>query len=407
LPATLTEPVINAATRRAATSGERLTLSDPGQTGLQLRITPNGTRTWVLYCRDATGRPRRFPLGAYPEIGLAQARRSASAMREQVRQGADPISAARQKRAQAHTGGQGGSDTLRTLIGVYAAQKGSVLRSWGEYERRIGSVFAKQLDIALVDLRLGPLQLQADRWPAQQSARAAVRYLKSILRWAAAPGRAYVSRELVELTSPATVARRERVLSRDELARLLPVLARHENTYATAMHFIVLTLARLQEVGGLTWGEVDFGRATWTLPAGRAKSRREHTVPLSIQACALLAARRPESPDPDTLIFGAPHGGLLTQWDHHTKRIMAASDTNGWHRHDLRRTGATLLGELGIEPHIIEAALNHTSIHSPLAATYNRARYRPQVADALQRLADLLDAITAGSGAVVVPLRHG
>lgn len=58
-------------------------------------------------------------------------------------------------------------------------------------------------------------------------------------------------------------------------------------------------------------------------------------------------------------------------------------------------SGATLLRELGTMPDIIEAALNHVSIHSPLAATYNRSRYRPQVADALQRFADHLDGIVA------------
>ena len=83
---------------------------------------------------------------------------------------------------------------------------------------------------------------------------------------------------------------------------------------------------------------------------------------------------------------------------------MEASATAGWTRHDLRRTGATMLGEMGELPDIIEAALNHVAIHSPLAATYNRSRYRPQVGMALQRLADELDKIENG-GAVIVPFR--
>ena len=64
-----------------------------------------------------------------------------------------------------------------------------------------------------------------------------------------------------------------------------------------------------------------------------------------------------------------------------------------------------MLGDMGELPDIIEAALNHTSIRSALAATYNRSRYRPQVAAALQRLADALDGIEAG-GAEVVPMRQ-
>jgi integrase len=295
---------------------------------------------------------------------------------------------------------------LRTLIALYGAQRGSNLRTWSEYVRCIQSVFAPQLDTALAGLRLGTLQLQADQWPAQQSAAAAVRYLSPILRWASAPGRAYVTKDLTELTAPATVVRRERVLHRDELARLLPVLIASPSVYALALRLILLTLARRQEVAGMTWREVEFDRATWTLPAERAKSARAHVVPLSRQARALLQARLPERPNPDALIFPAPHGGTLTLWHRACKQFMATSGTAGWHRHDLRRTAATMLGELGIEPHIIEAALNHTSIHSPLAATYNRARYRPQVSEALQLLADTLDGIATG-GAVVVPLHRG
>ena len=91
------------------------------------------------------------------------------------------------------------------------------------------------------------------------------------------------------------------------------------------------------------------------------------------------------------LIFATSAGTSLGNWDRETKALQEASGTEGWTRHDLRRTGATMLGEMGELPDIIEAALNHVSIRSPLAATYNRSRYRPQVAAALQRLADALD----------------
>ena len=134
-------------------------------------------------------------------------------------------------------------------------------------------------------------------------------------------------------------------------------------------------------------------------------------VPLSRQAIDLLRSRLPtddadhaKQPDPDALIFATSTGAPLGNWDRETKALQEASGTQGWTRHDLRRTGATMLGEMGELPDIIEAALNHVSIRSPLAATYNRSRYRPQVAAALQRLADALDGIEAGA-AKVVPLR--
>ncbi len=394
--ATLTEPFINAQTRRAAVKHQRLSLSDPGLQGLQLRITPYGTRTWVLYCRDSAGKPRRFPLGQYPEIGLALARRRATAMREQVRQGADPIAAARLKRAAATADS---ADTLAALIDLYARQRGTMLRTWSEMKRRIECVFADLLDTRLVDLRLGALQIQADQWPAQLSAGAAVRYLRPILKWAAAPGRAYVAKELAEIVQPAQVAKRGRVLARDELARLLPALEARRDNYAAALKLMLLTLTRREETVGACWGEFQLERAEWTIPEKRNKSGRRHVVPLPPQAVELLRAIQPEPATPGALVFVTATGRPLDNWDRLTKRIMAASGTSGWHRHDLRRTGATMLGEMGVEPHVIEAALNHLHIGGQLAALYNQARYRPQVRQALQQLADALDGIAADNAA--------
>ena len=119
----LTESAINAAMRRAAEQQARMSLPDPGQPGLQLRVTPKGTRTWVLFCRDSNGKPRRFLLGQYPEIGLAQARLEARATRENVRRGADPIAKARQKRVAAQAG------TLGELLMLYERQRGGGLRT--------------------------------------------------------------------------------------------------------------------------------------------------------------------------------------------------------------------------------------------------------------------------------------
>ncbi len=137
--------------------------------------------------------------------------------------------------------------------------------------------------------------------------------------------------------------------------------------------------------------------------SGNEERPAAHVVPLSLQALELLRARAPATSAPDTLVFASSVGTSLGNWDRETKALQESSGTTDWHRHDLRRTGATMLGEMGEMPDIIEAALNHAVIHSALAATYNRSRYRPQVAVALQRLADALDAIEAGA-ANVVPL---
>jgi integrase len=400
----LTESAIAKGIKDVGATEQRKDLVDAGCPGLRLRLTPAGSKSWVLACRDREGRMRRYPLGSYPTVGISEAREAARALHVQVKQvGADPVAERRRERAIAKDA-KAGINTLSSLLTLYAANGGSQLKSWAECRRRIESVFSKQLNSALATLNLAELQLAADTWPSKQSAAAAVRYLRPILKWAA--HRRYVLAELATIAPPATVGRRDRVLSREELAKVLPKLKASERPYAAALRFLLLTLARREELAAAQWRDVDINARTWKIP--ETKNGQPHVVPLSRQAVELLTSRLPRDKNdqptkvaPETLLFATTTGGALGNWDRETKAVMEASQTEGWTRHDLRRTGATMLGEMGELPDIIEAALNHVAIRSQLAATYNRSRYRPQVAAALQRLADALDGIEAGAGVVV------
>ena len=395
----LTETAIGAAAKRATLEKVRLELTDDTLPGLRLRLTPAGTRTWVLACRDVEGRMRRFQIGRHPLIGVAEARQEARTLREKVRKdGADPVAEAKRKRGVAKDA-KGGIGTLSAVVEAYGKQHGRNLKSWPECDRRIRSVFAAHLERALSTLRRTDLQMTADGWPAQQSAAAGVRYLRPVLKWAAE--RDLCTADLPLIKPPATVKRRDRILSSDELAALLPVLTASPKAYAAALRFMLLTLARKEEVSMARWRNVKLDAALWTIP--QTKNGQPHVVPLSTQAVALL--RDLVRGEPDQLVFSTAAGasttadaGYLANWDRETKLIMEASGSTGWTRHDLRRTGATMLGEMGEFPDIIEAALNHVAIRSTLAATYNRSRYRLQVAAALQRLADALDDVATGRG---------
>jgi integrase len=410
----LTETAITKGALTARETNRRLDLTDAKTPGLRLRVAPpnqrknagkeDGKRVWVLCCRDREGRMRRYPLGEYPTMGISAARTAAKALHVKVvHDGADPVAERRRERVIGRDA-KDGIGTLGALLGMYEQQKGGKLKSWAECRRRIESVFAAQLKRPLETMKLADLQMTADKWASSQSAAAAVRYLRPILKWAT--HRRYVPADLATISPPATVGRRVRVLSREELAALLPTLAASNRPYAAAMRFLLLTLSRREEAASARWRDIDLHAATWTIR--ETKNGQPHVVPLSHLAVALLLERvpkdkneKPTKPDAADLLFATATGEPLANWDRETKIIMEASGTDGWTRHDLRRTGATMLGEMGELPDIIEAALNHVAIRSQLAATYNRSRYRPQVAAALQRLADALDGIEAGAGRVV------
>jgi integrase len=404
----LNDAAINRAKREAANGGTRLELSDAGEKGLRLRITPSGSASWVLGCRDREGRIRRFPLGSWPAIGLSDARNAARMLHVKVRgeSGVDPIAERRRTRAMGEAA-KAGLGTLSAALTLYGIKRGDAQRAWGEARKRIDLIFKPLLSRPAETLTRQDFQMLADAYPSQSSASYAVRSLRPALKWLAQ--RAYLTEETSRLHPPAPVKHRKRVLTREELARLLPALRSSDRPFAAAMHFMLLTMTRRAETALARWRDVSLTDLTWIIQ--ETKNGEPHMVPLSRQAVKLLRSRLPVgddgvpmNPAPDALIFATRTGAQLLNWDRETKAIQETSNTTDWTRHDLRRTGATMLGDMGEMPDIIEAALNHVAIHSVLAATYNRSRYRPQVAMALQRLADALDGIEAGAGQVI-PLK--
>ena len=390
----LNDASITRATRLAVEGGCRVGLTDMDQKGLMLRITPNGVRTWVLSCRDYHSRYRMFTIGAYPAIGLSAARIAARSLREDVRRGADPTAdkrARKQAVAEMRVAARlkvasGPEHTIRTLLDEYERLKVNGRKSWPRTKGRLLGMLNGVADRSFAELAFADLRRVFEGWPSQISAKWGCAQLKPVFKWAVSTQREYVPANFVDINFGIKSAARKRVLSAEELkAVLLAVDANMDDPYLAAMRFIMLTLLRVNEVSGLRWRNVDLEAKTITIP--ETKNGEPHIVPLSKQALGIIIDRKTSKVRLDGPVFD----GIKSNWYPAQRRINELSGTSGWHRHDLRRTGATLLGEMGVMPDIVEAALNHVSIHSQLASVYNRSRYRPQVADALQKLADYLD----------------
>jgi integrase len=393
----LTATAINAAIKAAATDEKVKPINDPATPGLNLRVGKKRV-TWNWLGRDGQGRVRRFTLGHWPHLGLADARRLARAMSHNAPRGADPVAEARARRAglKAPKG-----HTLAGLLDLYSKQVGKDVKSWApQMEPQIRRVFRAHLDTPLVNLSVGALQMTVDGYAKPKSASQGLRCLMPVLRWATAPGRGYVDRSLLDLRASAKKPTRDRVLSRHELAKLLPVLRVSDSPYASALRMILLTATRRSEVASARWRDVDLGARIWTLP--ETKNGEPHEVPLSRQAVALLRSLRSVDRDPAGFVFTTTSGRPLHDWETATRRLQGESTTAAWTRHDLRRTAATMMGKLGVMPDVIEAALNHVTIHSQIATVYNKSRCRPQVAEALQKLADWLDSIEQSTAEVIV-----
>jgi integrase len=244
---------------------------------------------------------------------------------------------------------------------------------------------------------------------ASNRARAA---LSACYAWAI--GQGLVDANPVVGTSRVGVEReRERVLTSGEIAAIWPHLG--EEDHARIVKLLLLTGQRRGEVAGMTWGELNQDRELWSLPAARTKNALPHDVPLSTQSRSVLRAV-PVRADRD-LLFGEGTGPF-SGWSQSKKRLdrriaRARAETRlgrrlkpdeqpgsgdflpPWTLHDLRRTAVTGMNELGIQPHIVEAVVNHVSgrAKAGVAGIYNRATYATEKRTALQTWADHLDEV--------------
>jgi integrase len=193
---------------------------------------------------------------------------------------------------------------------------------------------------------------------------------------------------------------RERVLSLPELAAIWHAVDdirvdHHLRTFdhAAAVRLLMLTGQREGEIGYLRWREIVGD--TIVLPGERTKNKREHTIPLSKPAQTILLSR-PRGIDDEAVLRFRGHDGPFTGWSWCKVRLDRALIMRGhtlahWVYHDLRRSVATHMGEMGIQPHVIEAVLNHASgSRAGIAGVYNRSKLEEPKRQALVAWADLL-----------------
>src|SRR5262249_28529779 len=147
---------------------------------------------------------------------------------------------------------------------------------------------------------------------------------------------------------------RERVLSQEELKALSSAFG--TGSFADVVRLLILTGARRNEIDLLKWSEIDLARKMIVLPPNRVKNDREHSLPLSSQALGIIE-RLPRRNSTDHVF----NDKGFQDWNRAKVNLDERLDIAPWRIHDLRRTCATGMAELGVQPHIIEAVLNQWS----------------------------------------------
>ena len=379
--------------------------------GFGIRLRSDGgklRRTWIVQYR-VKGRTRRSKIGDGEKLTAKRARDAAATVLAKVTLGQDPQTEKEQERKTAARTMRSVADSYLEIKkfevekGKYRPASFRVCKLYLTGKRYFGPLFSTSVtDITLTDIAtcLNTITRSSGSVTAGRARSA----LSSMFAWAMTQGYmgANPHNPVIATKKPDDATPRDRVLKDAELAAIWR--ACNDDDFGRIVKLLTLTACRRNEIGGLRWSEIDLENSVVTLPKERVKNGHEHRLPLTPLALAIIDSVD-ERIDRDHL-FGDRSQMGFTDWD------AGKRDVDGrlagkieWRLHDLRRTAATWMAEHGdVEPHIIEAVLNHYTGHrSGVAGVYNRSKYTRQIHAALALWADHLKTLIEGGERKIVP----
>jgi len=364
--------------------------------GLVVTVYPSGAKAFGLRFRQ-DGVLKRVRLDA---ATLNEARRARLKYRDDVRRGEDPAALVRTARVAKQLKRQAdrAAPTIQELAGdfvqLYAKRH---KKSWRADEQMLKSaVLPEWGGIQAKEIRrrdvLDLLDRIAGRTPVRANRILAV--IRKMFAWA-------VDREVLEISPCSGVKRpgaeqsRSRVLSDAEIKTLWDGLPSTGVPLSTqlALKLQLVTAQRIGEVVGATWSEIDRAKHEWLIPGERAKNGRANLVPLSSLATTLLSEVGTEN---SAFVFPATRKATALRIDvvtHHLVEVIAHLGMGHFTSHDLRRTAATKLAELGTPRVVIDAILNHKD--PTVGAVYDRHTYAKEKRKALDAWASRLKKVIA------------
>jgi integrase len=388
------------AIKKAKPSDKPVKLSD-GR-GMYLLINPTGSKLWRWKYR-VLGKEKLMPLGAYPDVSLAQAREGVDKARKILAAGGDPMAIRKADKVATRTSA---GNSFETVARLWWAQWKPALseRHAEQVLRRFEANVFPQIGGRPVSEIQAPELVTMLKGIASRGvndlAKRALQTTSQVFRYAIAHGQAKRNPATEIKPSDVLPSRQKQNLARIDVKEL-PQLLRHIEGYkgaATtrlAIKLMAMTFVRTTELIGARWDEFDLESARWDLPAERMKMKTPHIVPLSTQAVNLLKTLQ--------LITG--HSLLLFpgERDHEksmsNNTILKALERMGYKGrmtgHGFRGIASTQLHEMGFEHAHIELQLAHQE-RDVVSAAYNHATYIKQRAKMMQDWSDYLDSCTSG-----------
>jgi integrase len=368
---------------------------DGGGTGLFLDVKTNGSRYW---CQRLTigGRRRELGLGTPAVVTLGRAREAALANLRLLREGADPLAAKRRAEAEARAR-LTFAEAAERLLADKAAGFGNAKHA-AQWRATLATYALPVLGpLAVAEIRPADvLRALQPIWASKTETATRLRgRIEAVLAWATVAGfregdnparwKGNLDHMLPAPRKGAIAAAdNQPALALGDAAQWWAALRQREGLAARALAFLALTAARSGEVRGMTWAELDLAAGIWTVPAARMKAKREHRVPLSAEALAVLRVL-PRVAGCD-LVFPGQRARPLSDMSllavmRRMQEAEEAAGRKGWLDprsgraavpHGLRSTFRDWAAERGVERELAEICLAH-SVGSEVERAYRRA----------------------------------
>ena len=386
-------PLTDTAIRAAKPSEKQQKLFDGS--GLYLLLFPSGSKVW-RFKYHFQGREKLISLGAYPAVTLKDARDKAADARKVLGSGKDPSVERRQSKLK-H------KNTFETIAREWHAKQ---VPGWStryaanvllRLENNVFPHIGSQPVGAIMATELLSMLQRIESRGAVSMARLIRGLCSCIFRYAVITGRA--ERDPAADIRGAITARptknRAAITDPEKAGALMLAIDTYTGAFAVrhALAFMALTFCRPVEILHAEWAEFDFSDRLWRIPEEKMKMSRDHLVPLSRQAIAVLETLRPYS-GAGRYVFPALRGDAEVM---RSQTLVAALRRMGFDRsetsaHGFRAMASTLLNEQGYPPDVIERQLAHVPSNQVRAA-YNRAEYLPERRKMMDEWANYLDAL--------------
>lgn len=404
------------ALRAIKAGAKEQTIGDGGGLWVRVLPSPKGGSISFYYRFLHQGKEHRYNCGSYPETSLAEARKTRNAARDDVKAGINPLhklalnkaeaAAAITNRLSEKTVDDLFDDWHTVYLKTHQKDGGALVKA--AYDLDVGPTIGH---IKARDVRLPHIVLVIDRLLSRGVRRKANMVLSQMRQmFRHGMGRGIVDTDPTLGMSRKQAGGKEAPVTRNlSLAEIKELLEKLPNSGLSqqlqlAVKLILTTGARVGEIVSAEWSQVDLKTRTWVIPADTAKNGRAHLVHLSDFAIRqlqtlektrstrfLLSGRKPDTHlDGQTLTKAVRDRTRTAQINKRAPATGALILTGGeWSPHDLRRTMASRMGDLGVPPHVIERCLNH--IQQGIVGVYQQQEYLTERKQAYESWGATLD----------------